>query len=170
MEFNCKYCFSKFEKKANEKECSTKCRLLNRIIIKNNCWIWCGAFNPKNGYGLLRDGEKTKLTHRLSYEIFKGKIEKGKYICHSCDNKLCINPDHLWIGSQSENIQDALNKKRWNPPRGESNGKSLLSEENVIEIRKLLEQNMKQNQIAEKFNIDQSTVSDIKRKKRWKHL
>ena len=166
----CEICNKMFENKSNEKECSVKCRFLNRIEITEECWIWKGNLNLRSGYGLIRDGLKTKLAHRLSYEIFKGSIENRKCVCHSCDNKLCVNPFHLWVGSYSDNIQDALFKKRWNPPIGDANGKSVLTTEDVMEIKKLISEKVKQKIIAEKFNIDQSTVSDIKRRKRWKHL
>ena len=86
-------------------------------IDSNGCWIWQYTKSEK-GYGVMYiykpgrpRGVRTKA-HRLSYEIFKGPIPAGKYVCHSCDVRSCINPDHLWIGTHQENMNDAYSKSR----------------------------------------------------------
>lgn len=77
----------------------------------NGCWEWTGGKNNV-GYGMFRDGAGMRTAHRVSYELHKGKIPKGKHVCHSCDNPKCVNPDHLWVGTHQDNMQDRSRKNR----------------------------------------------------------
>lgn len=81
--------------------------------IDNNsdCWLWKGGTNNV-GYGMIRDGIGMRTAHRVSYELHVGPIPKGKHICHSCDNPKCVNPNHLWVGTHSENMLDSWAKGR----------------------------------------------------------
>lgn len=107
----------------NTKECSRKCKILNRNIKINDCWNWTGKISQK-GYGCFQEiinGKKKDLyAHRESYEIFIGKIPKGFFVCHHCDNTKCCNPAHLFIGTHSDNMQDMLKKGRQNYPKGKN--------------------------------------------------
>ena len=107
----CILCNEPFVPNGRAKECSLKCKLLNRIKKVNGCWEWQGKITNV-GYGEITHERKYVLAHRCSYKTFKGEIPKGMHICHSCDNKKCINPEHLWIGTQQENILDAMSKGR----------------------------------------------------------
>jgi hypothetical protein len=93
-------------------------RLLKRITIneETGCWEWQGAVN-NIGYGMIRDGKKMRTTHRVSYEYHTGDIPDDKCVLHTCDNRKCANPDHLWIGTHKENIEDMISKGRdnWSP-------------------------------------------------------
>jgi len=91
----------------------TKKRLLKHIKIENECWNWIGA-KARHGYGASIYKGKLIPAHRLSYMIFKGEINDSKYVCHTCDNAKCINPDHLWLGTQKENMHDMIKKNRSN--------------------------------------------------------
>ena len=135
--------------------------LLKRIKIdeKTECWEVQG-FLDKDGYGYVCN----KRAHRLSYELFIGKIPPGLNVCHSCDNPKCCNPDHLFTGSQKDNIADMMKKGRKDSRYGERNTQNKLTESQVIEIYNSIES---QYRIAEKYNIDQSTVSYIKAGKLW---
>jgi hypothetical protein len=91
-------------------------RLLSKIKVDDKgCWLWTGE-KTTTGYGRLevkrnkKDGRIRIRAHRLSYEVFKGNIEDGLLVCHSCDIKLCINPEHLWLGTHQENMEDAYKK------------------------------------------------------------
>lgn len=108
---HCPYCLKPFIKSSNEKFCCVKCHLMGNIKKINGCWIWQGAKDSK-GYGRITVNYRIFGAHRLSFELFKGSIEKNKNICHTCDNPSCIKPDHLWIGTQKENMQDKMKKGR----------------------------------------------------------
>lgn len=91
--------------------------LLDRLLANasisgaGECWEWNGA-TLNSGYGCIRENRKTLLAHRVSYELHIGAIPPRVDICHRCDNRLCINPAHLFIGTRSDNMRDALSKKR----------------------------------------------------------
>lgn len=81
---------------------------IKKPINRNNCWEWAAAKIGKGGYGIINH----KLAHRLSWEIFKGPIKDGHYVCHHCDNPPCVNPKHLFLGTRHDNMQDCVKKGR----------------------------------------------------------
>lgn len=133
------------------------------------CWAWTGAVNS-NGYGRFIDKNRHVLAHRSSYEIFVGVIPEGMNVCHSCDNRLCVNPHHLWLGSQSENLKDAARKGRRFAPdtRGERNGNRRLSQADVERIRSMYAGGQRKFRIAQAYGVSPSTVTDIVSFKTWK--
>ena len=82
----------------------------------DGCWVWCGGIN-KQGQGVVRHQGKNWVTSRLAWTLIHGEIPKGMYICHTCDNPSCINPDHLWLGTPKDNTQDMIRKGRRRPDR-----------------------------------------------------
>lgn len=96
------------------------------------CWLWKGAVG-QNGYGEVQKDKQKHYTHRVAYELTYGAIPNGLYVCHTCDVRHCCNPQHLWLGTNADNIRDAARKGRLN--RGERNGSSRLTRGDVIAIR-----------------------------------
>ncbi len=146
----------------------------NTLYLKkrNGCWEWKGALG-KGGYALFWDGKITHRANRYSYLNFHGPIPKGLLVCHSCDNPSCVNPNHLFLGTNSENQIDAVKKGRQGAhigANGEKNLQAKLSKKDVLEIRTLLKQGINQRVIATKYKITQSNVSNINKGKTWSNL
>lgn len=174
----CKKCGEFFIGKGRERVfCSTKCLILgNTAKRKTGCWEWKGDVHP-NGYAYATNYEQQKKyhAHRVSYEIFKGPIPDGLYVCHHCDNRKCVNPEHLFVGTAKENMQDAKQKGRLEhikefAAKGTKNGNAKLNEEAIKEIRILLAEGKKRSYIARKFNVSWTVIDVIFKGKGWKHV
>ncbi|MGE0456444.1 MAG: HNH endonuclease [Vicinamibacteria bacterium] len=142
-------------------------RFWGRVVKFDACWEWFGRCNRKR-YGVIRHGKKSVAVHRVSWEIHHGAIPVGMHVLHSCDVPWCVNPGHLWLGSNLDNIADKMAKGRHRSPTGEQNGESRLTWQQVEEIRALYwEQDVYQKDIAARFDITQPQVSKIVNEKRW---
>lgn len=135
----------------------------------DGCWEWTGG--TSRGYGTIREGNGSKsniLAHRLSYEICYGKIPDGNYVCHTCDNKLCVRPDHLFAGTAQDNMSDKVKKGRQR--KGESVPQSKLTAESVREIRRIFSGGgIYQKDLAVMFGVNKSNISKIIRNEIWGH-
>lgn len=142
---------------------------MKRVQITNTCWLWIGSKN-RGGYGQWQTKNQYYLAHRAAYELFIGGIPEGMCVCHSCDIRHCVNPEHLWLGTNKDNVNDRDQKGRGKIPdnHGENHGMAKLTEKQVKEIRQLAQGNWLQREIASKFGIDQRTVSLIINNKIWK--
>lgn len=149
-------------------------RYHNRIEKRNDsaCWEWIGA-RDSDGYGHITikiDG-KTKWikAHRLSWEYAFGNIPDHTCVLHHCDNPSCVNPVHLFLGTQEDNMHDMKSKGRSSKRSrvGEDNGNSKLKEIQVLDISK---DNRTLREISQQYGVTMATVSDIKRGKIWSHL
>src|SRR5438309_473232 len=115
-------------------------RFWSKVQKTDTCWLWLGAPHH-GGYGRIHDGKKVVEAHRFSYEFFKGPIPEGMFVCHSCDVPACVNPNHLWVGTCFDNVQDCINKGRTNKARGEAGTRrAKLTENEVRQIRLLFKQ------------------------------
>ena len=139
--------------------------LRRRKITPSGCWE--DITSPHySGYCHFKIKDKTYRTHRVSYSFFKGD-PKELFVCHTCDNKKCFNPEHLFLGTPADNSRDMRKKNRQHRPRGESNIFSKLQEKDVWEIRALLDKKITHKKIAEQFGVSRSLISLIKHKKSW---
>jgi len=136
-------------------------------IIKrgpNDCWRWLGSIT-QGGYGRITIQGKTYNVNRLSYYLDKGEDPGDCYVCHTCDTPSCVNPAHLWLGSQSDNMQDCSHKRRI--AKGSRHGISKLTE---VEVKEILESKETHQSIADTYGVSRSNIGLIKSGKRWKHL
>lgn len=146
-----------------------------RFVEKTDgCWLWTGKSVNKKGYGSISlggKGGKHKLAHRLSYEMHKGSIPDGLVVMHQCDNPKCVNPDHLEVGTQSQNIKDAIARGRKQMPtcktRGEECGASKLTEQIVLDIRS---STLSLAKLAMQHGVAKSTIERIRYRKTWRHI
>lgn len=142
----------------------------NIIKKETGCWEW-QAGKTKAGYGQYSLNKKVLYAHRLSWELSNKEIPKGMHVLHSCDNPSCINPDHLFIGTQKDNMRDKINKGRSNLPFGIRSGVSKLTEEQVTKIRTLYNTGKYSHRtLGIMFAISNRNVSSITRYETWRHL
>ncbi len=131
----------------------------------NSCWIWTGARSDPNGYGVFHGSlRKLTLAHRFSYELHIGPIPKGRFVCHSCDNRPCVNPAHLFVGTAHENSLDAARKGRMTNPNNPSRKAGhyhKLSPDDIPQIYAMRDAGVRAKDIALKFGISKGHVSRI---------
>jgi hypothetical protein len=137
------------------------------IAADDECWEW-NAGEARGGYGKYAYRGKTITAHRMSYIIANGAIPDGLMICHSCDNRKCVNPAHLWTGTHMDNMTDCLNKHR--TLKGEKNGNSKLNNNDVLKIRRLLKDGWTLVGLAKKFGVSTPVISNIRDNKNWSHV
>lgn len=104
------------------KQISPKEKFMARVQKTKSCWLWKGP--TLKGYGRFHFNRKTYTSNRAAYILFKGEIPHGLIVCHSCDNPSCVNPDHLWLGTNNDNCQDKMKKGR-HVPRGKKHEKTF---------------------------------------------
>lgn len=140
----------------------TKQRFLAKVKkVESGCHEWQAGIGQKHGYGKFVDLGKTLLAHRASYSMFVGPIPDKAWVLHRCDNRKCVNPAHLFLGDSIINIADMDAKGRRGAPR-------KLNEKQVAEIRKMLSERYSQQVVAEKYDIDQTSISRIKLRQTYK--
>lgn len=127
---------------------------------EDGCWLWTSALGH-NGYGLLWVGNgRSAYVHRLAYEWYRGPIPTGMHVCHSCDVRNCINPDHLFLGTAVANMNDAALKGRMGQ-KGHSNPASRLSPEDIEEIKRMRADGMSYHAIAIPFGVSRATITNV---------
>ena len=142
----------------------------------NGCWKWLGSYKNRNDrqetnwHGQWRNSSgNIELTHRAAWRMMVGDIPRSAFVLHRCDNPLCVNPEHLFLGTQRDNTKDMWDKGRARPgvSKGVAHGGSKLTEEQVLEIRESKESGPA---IAGRLQMSTTTIYDIRNRKIWKHL
>jgi hypothetical protein len=137
------------------------------VVGIGNCWEWTAVTHHSKHYGQFRLNGSMRQAHRVSWELFNGPIPKDLLVCHRCDNRKCVRPSHLFLGTNDENMADMYLKKRNVVLKGERSGAAKLKPEQVLDIRKMPGTHQK---IAEMFNVSDSLIWAIKHNVAWKHL
>jgi len=126
-------------------------------VTETGCWLW-DKYCDKGGYGQAHVNNYPVRAHRLSYELYRGKIPYGKLVCHTCDVPSCVNPDHLFVGTSLDNVQDMTSKGR----RGCPHPPCKISESQVKDIRiAYAGGNITQYALAEQYALDQGHISAL---------
>ena len=143
-------------------------RFEDKVIPEPNsgCHLWCAA-GTNDGYGRIVRNGKLELSHRVAYELYTGKIPDGMCVLHRCDVRSCCNPDHLFLGTHQDNMNDMITKGRKAILVGEDTARAKITETMVRDIRKRL---LKQIDYADRYGIHQTTISRIQLRISWKHI
>lgn len=143
-----------------------KKRFYSFIQVTPSCWNWLGGINSR-GYGVFWFDRSTWRAHRFSYRFYNGECPQELLVRHKCDNPVCVNPEHLEIGTAKDNTQDAVSRSRM--ASGSRNGMATLTDTEVSQIRDLLSCNLfTQRSIGSWYGIRQGTISKIHCGANWK--
>jgi hypothetical protein len=150
-------------------------RFWSKVEKSDECWEWA-AYKQQNGYGQFGIGRRHVVyAHRVAAYI-AGLIDTlnpmgaGNQVCHTCDNRGCVNPAHLFIGTAKDNAHDRIQKGRCNTPRGENAGASKLLEKDILIIRRRHSAGELQKDLAKEYKVHSAHVSKIVSGKKWAHI
>ncbi len=134
-------------------------------VQNNSCWAWCRC--TSDGYGRIWYRGRSERSHRVSWMIHKGSIPEGLCVLHRCNNRLCVNPEHLCLGTRDDNTCDAIAAGTY---QGQCHHNAKLDNEDVICIKKMLRDGIKQWLIAWIYQVSGSAISHISTGARWSHI
>lgn len=141
---------------------SAKARFLAKVEVSDNgCWQWIGAIGSHKRYGICGLAGRSWLAHRAAWFLFRGVDPGNNCVCHTCDNGFCVNPDHLFIGSQGDNVADMEHKGRSRHPAGAAHGRAKLTWEQVAEIRKKHASGTSQRALSREYGVAKNNISRI---------
>lgn len=145
-------------------------RFWSRVCIGDGCWVWCG---PADHYGsFYMDGRRIGA-HRAAWFLTFGQIPDGLMVCHRCDNRRCVRPSHLFLGTAAQNTRDMMEKGRWRRAyhaRGEINGHARLTTADVVAIRGRAAAGESQRAIARSLGVSRFAVQSVVRGWTWRHV
>lgn len=149
-----------------------KKRYWAKVVKKgpNDCWEWAASVTSE-GYGQIRYQRKMVKAHRIAV-MLDGRNPQGLHVCHTCDNRSCVNPSHLFIGTHADNMRDMVNKGRNanGDLRGEDHPNATLTETAIADILVLAEKGNNSTHIAKIYGVGRACISDIVRGVNWKHI
>lgn len=148
-----------------------------KVRRSDGCWIWTASVN-RHGYGYFRYAGRTQRAHRVAWQLVYGDIPNGLCVLHLCDNPPCVNPDHLVLGTQRQNLADMISKKRHRSitkpetnVRGEQVGTSILTTESVKSMRRTYAAGLVTfRDLSRQYNVASSTARAAVRRRSWRHI
>ena len=141
-------------------------RFLEKVEkVPGGCWLWTASLFP-DGYGKFQL-DKSRKAHKVAYELFVAPVPEGLHVLHTCDNRACVNPAHLWLGTNAENVADKVAKGRQHQPVGGANPKAVLDE---AAVRRISNDKRVAREVAADYGITAEYVRRIKQKRTWRHL
>ncbi|HEX2915595.1 MAG TPA: HNH endonuclease [Chloroflexia bacterium] len=186
---NCEVCSKRFRtsiydiKQGHGRYCSRQCkgissrgipskrripiekRFWTKVLKTDGCWLWQAYKHPK-GYGYVGvEGNRNDKAHRVAYRLTYGDFDRKLHVLHKCDNPPCVRPDHLFLGTNLDNIKDRMAKGRMTGLKGEKNPRAKLTMDQAREIRAI--KGISQEKIAQRYHVTQSLISKIKLKQNW---
>ena len=144
-------------------------KILDQSIPEPNsgCWLWLGGSINSSGYPRIQRGRRNIEAHRCTWVAFRGAIPPGAHVLHHCDTRLCVNPDHLFLGDNTANVADRVAKGRSADMRGDRNSNAKLTAADALAIF----DDMRPHRIVAKdYGITTTTVRGIKTRRLWKHV
>jgi hypothetical protein len=141
--------------------------------LNSGCWLWSIGQLDAYGYGRIYHDRKMQIAHRVSWMLHRGKIPNGLLVRHKCDIRACVNPAHLEIGTVADNNRDMVERGRQVELKGEANGRSKLTEDDVRSIRALYisrRGTLSQNALASRFGVAPSLIHRIIHRESWGHV
>jgi hypothetical protein len=148
----------------------TSARFWAKVRKTESCWIWTGATSKGRGefwYGSFWLMGRAQRAHVVAFRWFKGRVPRGKFVCHKCDRPLCVRPSHLFLGTPKINTQDALKKGRLVAHRGEAHGRAILTRAAVEEIRRSRETDAT---LGARYGVHSNTVNRVRRYETWREV
>lgn len=139
----------------------------------DGCWEWTST-RTAAGYGVLGVRGRRIYAHRMSFELHHRALDDGEQACHSCDNPPCVNPGHLFAGTQLDNMRDMIRKGRRRPdsvsPRGEDHPAAKLTEGKVLAIRAAARSGVTRRELAERYGVSQGCIDGVVSRRKWGHV
>lgn len=140
----------------------------------DDCWNWTASTDSR-GYGQMNIEKQHWIASRLSWILHHGEIQgdvdaKKILVCHKCDNRRCVNPSHLFLGTAKDNMADMHSKGRARPPRGQDSYRAKLTEEKVIQIRELKRSGVSTIELSGRFGVNPRNIDRIVSRERWAHV
>lgn len=143
-------------------------RIMAKVVHSGDCWLYTGSDNGK-GYGITSDDRRRpRYVHRVMYEHAVGPIPPGVEVCHTCDVRNCVRPDHLFLGTHRQNIEDCVSKGRH--ARGEKTAGRKLTEAAVRDIRLRAAAGEQHQALGAEYGVDRRTIGGIVRRQHWRHV
>ncbi|KKM88431.1 hypothetical protein LCGC14_1258810 [marine sediment metagenome] len=144
-------------------------RFWDKVELRDECWEWRGA--TRVGYGAIKIAGRVWETHRVSWLLHHGELPEAKYVCHHCDNRRCVRPDHLFLGTQQDNVDDMLRKGRHNFGKGEAMPNAVLSDAVVLQIWKMRSATgWGSRRIGRELGVSNDAVEKVLAGASWAHV